>query len=346
MTPTEYQALALRTMADQGKILKRNYESETAIMFCQLDNAARGMAGDVGEVNTCVQRCLEYGKPLDLVNLKEELGDVLWRIVQACDAVGFTLEEVMRANIAKLSKRYPDKYTDERAAEENRDREAEREAIEQKPPMLGWFGFGADAVEEFMRLCDNIHRLPEQAVVKFVELALKSGWRIDDPDQCVCCERGDPSWGWAAEWKTYCLPCVNPDNEKHVRVPHWLARRMIQLNQIPSGFQFPVNVVDRNGSPVTNSVGESLPVYDQRTTGAAAVGYASPTPPAEARLAQTGQGWAEPPVEEPEQQKSFARDADYPNWCSGCGKVPVHKTNTIQLCPDCAQQARRRRGEL
>jgi NTP pyrophosphatase (non-canonical NTP hydrolase) len=143
----QYEEASMRTMADQNVIRLRNFEGvdkkgnpqfggkNSSTVLTQLDNAARGMAGDVGEVNTCVQQALEYGKLLDLVNLKEELGDVLWRIVQACNAVGFTLEEVMQANISKLAIRYPDKYTDHLADEANRNREAERQAI--TVPQLG-----------------------------------------------------------------------------------------------------------------------------------------------------------------------------------------------------------------
>lgn len=138
MNANEYQWTALRTMADQETILRRNLhgldksgsrQPLDPVKLTQLNNAARGMAGDVGEVNTCIQQALEYGRQLNLVNLKEELGDVLWRIVQACDAVGFTLEEVMQANVAKLLKRYPDKYTDFLADEDNRNREAEFQAL-------------------------------------------------------------------------------------------------------------------------------------------------------------------------------------------------------------------------
>lgn len=42
---------------------------------------------------------------------------------------GYNWSDVMTANVAKLQKRYPDKYSDLRAAEENRDRAAEADAI-------------------------------------------------------------------------------------------------------------------------------------------------------------------------------------------------------------------------
>lgn len=128
MKTQEYEQLAMRTQADQSVIRQRIYDA--GLMATQLETAIRGMSGDVGELSSALQRYLEYGKPLDLVNVKEEIGDVLWRVVQACQACGFTLEEVMRANISKLAVRFGDKYTDYKAAEENRNRTAERVAVE------------------------------------------------------------------------------------------------------------------------------------------------------------------------------------------------------------------------
>lgn len=127
MTTAEYERLAMRTEADQEKILNRL--SNLGVEAMRLDNAARGLAGDAGEVSSAVMRFIEYGRDLDVVNLKEEVGDCLWRLVQVCKGAGFTLTEAMVANIAKLSARYPDKYSDEQGTEENRDRKKERAAI-------------------------------------------------------------------------------------------------------------------------------------------------------------------------------------------------------------------------
>lgn len=221
MNTNDYQRSALRTMADQNLIRERNYagidkKGDMQIIstraLTQLDNAARGMAGDVGEVNGCVQKCLEYGQQLDLVNLKEELGDVLWRIVQACDAVGFTLEEVMEANIAKLAKRYPDKYTDFLAAEENRDREGERQAISQllqigDPfPVQNGQGF-AEPPEE----CEEIPS------VECISKALEAGWYIGGMRNLTP-PAGHRADGWAAIWYSVKV------NGRDIEVPHWLRR--------------------------------------------------------------------------------------------------------------------------
>jgi NTP pyrophosphatase (non-canonical NTP hydrolase) len=129
MTPNEYQVSALRTMADQRRVLARLADLGPAAM--QLDNAARGLCNDAGEVAGAVMKFIEYGRPLDKVNLIEELGDCLWRIAQACDAIGVSVEHVMSANLRKLLVRYPDHYSDVLAAD--RDRDAERLALAAEP---------------------------------------------------------------------------------------------------------------------------------------------------------------------------------------------------------------------
>lgn len=106
-----YTKLAMRTEADQSVILKRLQELGPQAM--RLDNGARGLCNDAGEVSSAVMKYIEYGRPLDVVNLKEEVGDCLWRLAQICEAAGFTLTEAKEINIRKLAVRYPDKYTDE-----------------------------------------------------------------------------------------------------------------------------------------------------------------------------------------------------------------------------------------
>jgi NTP pyrophosphatase (non-canonical NTP hydrolase) len=126
MSPNEYSNLALRSEADQREILARLVRLGPQAM--RLDNGARGLAGDAGEVSSAVMRYIEYGQPLDRTNLIEEVGDCLWRLAQICAAADFTMEDAMQANLAKLSARYPEGYSDERAA--NRDTDQERRAVQ------------------------------------------------------------------------------------------------------------------------------------------------------------------------------------------------------------------------
>ena len=133
MTPNEYQKLANRTICDQGASLERLKTYPRAFENMQVNHGLIGLAGEVGELCTAWQRCIYYGKgPLDKVNMLEELGDIMWYVAEICGALGLSLEDVMERNIAKLQKRYPDKYSDFNAAEENRDRDAERRLLEGK----------------------------------------------------------------------------------------------------------------------------------------------------------------------------------------------------------------------
>lgn len=64
------------------------------------------------------------GKPMDKVNLLEESFDVDWYQFILMDALDGDLRNVWDTGIAKLRKRYPDKFTSELAI--NRDTDAER----------------------------------------------------------------------------------------------------------------------------------------------------------------------------------------------------------------------------
>lgn len=94
----------------------------------RLLHAGMGMVTEAGEFIDMMKKHLFYGKPLDLVNLSEEIGDEMWYIALAVDILQTTLNDVMAVNIAKLKARYPDKFTEFHA--ENRDLETERKILE------------------------------------------------------------------------------------------------------------------------------------------------------------------------------------------------------------------------
>ena len=51
----------------------------------------------------------------DTKNMKEEIGDLFWFISFLCSVNGWTFEEVQKANIEKLKRRYPEKFSCELA---------------------------------------------------------------------------------------------------------------------------------------------------------------------------------------------------------------------------------------
>lgn len=140
MDAKTYQECALRTMADQEVILKRVSTTDM-----QLINGVIGLSNEAGELCDAIKRHVEYGKPRDRANIKEEVGDCFWRLRQICDAVGLTFEECMQANIDKLAIRYPKEFSDIQAHEENRDRAAEREVMTSN---IAGLGEGSDRLPE------------------------------------------------------------------------------------------------------------------------------------------------------------------------------------------------------
>jgi NTP pyrophosphatase (non-canonical NTP hydrolase) len=152
MTPNEYQQLAIKTeftpkfirgvayQEGKGEVDKHwlvdAIEGGVAGFIEEEQRKARlihgmiGLCTETGELQDMVKKNLAYGKPFDRVNVKEECGDILWYLALSLDAVGYTMEDAMEANIAKLKKRYPDKFSSGNAL--NRDIAAEREALERK----------------------------------------------------------------------------------------------------------------------------------------------------------------------------------------------------------------------
>lgn len=80
-----------------------------------LAHAALGLTSEAGEVATAIKAHIIYGKPLDVENVKEELGDILWFVAFMADLISVPMEDVAQGVIDKLKKRYPDDYSDEMA---------------------------------------------------------------------------------------------------------------------------------------------------------------------------------------------------------------------------------------
>ncbi len=64
-----------------------------------------GMCGETGEVAEKVKKWLRGDKELDKVELIKEVGDVIWYIASLADDLGYTLQDVINANIVKLTSR-------------------------------------------------------------------------------------------------------------------------------------------------------------------------------------------------------------------------------------------------
>ena len=121
---TYTQAVNATENKDYAGMSERLQDSDTV----RLLHALVGLATESAELLDAMKKHVFYGKSLDLLNIKEELGDVLYYHALACDVVGLTLEEAMRSNAAKLRARYGDAFSKDAAL--NRDINKELEAVD------------------------------------------------------------------------------------------------------------------------------------------------------------------------------------------------------------------------
>lgn len=89
-----------------------------------------GMVTEASELADAYKKHFAYGKELDIVNVEEEIGDLLWFIVNYCEMMKLDISSIMHKNISKLEARYPDKFNQENAI--NRDLVKERNILNQQ----------------------------------------------------------------------------------------------------------------------------------------------------------------------------------------------------------------------
>ncbi len=113
----QYSEDAAKTVSETGNLNLDNYH----MMF--------GMVTEVAECVDAFKKDLAYNKPVDWVNVQEELGDLMWYVANFCTLNGLDLEKILNQNTAKLKARYPNQFESEKAI--NRDLNREREILEE-----------------------------------------------------------------------------------------------------------------------------------------------------------------------------------------------------------------------
>lgn len=103
LSANDYHRAAMRTSG--------TYENQLAM----IRNAAYGMNGEAGEVIDLLKKHEFQGHPLDTDKLLKETGDVLWYCALMAEALGTTLQEIMKRNIEKLMERYPEGFDKSRS---------------------------------------------------------------------------------------------------------------------------------------------------------------------------------------------------------------------------------------
>lgn len=103
MTINEYQHLAMRTLnpaLDRQEVLL---------------NSVMGLCGESGEAIDLVKKQRMQGHDLDREKFIAELGDIAWYLAEAATALEIDMETVLKMNIEKLQKRYPNGFSTEKS---------------------------------------------------------------------------------------------------------------------------------------------------------------------------------------------------------------------------------------
>lgn len=103
MTINEYQELAIRTL--NKELSKKDI----------LINGVMGLCGESGEAIDIVKKHLAHGHDLDKNHLIEELGDIAWYLAETAYSLDIDLESLLKQNVEKLKKRYPNGFDKERS---------------------------------------------------------------------------------------------------------------------------------------------------------------------------------------------------------------------------------------
>ena len=81
----------------------------------QITNMLLGINGEMGEVTDLFKKYFYQGHELDMDLVSEELGDVMFYMVNLCNFLGLDMETVIENNHYKLLKRYPNGFSENRS---------------------------------------------------------------------------------------------------------------------------------------------------------------------------------------------------------------------------------------
>ena len=109
------QSVTSEYSKDNMSMLSRMEEMSMAdgVKTSHLLTAALGLTGEAGEFADHVKKIFFHGKAYDDDRREAmilELGDIMWYVMQACEALEVSLEEVVYDNVDKLSERHPDGF--------------------------------------------------------------------------------------------------------------------------------------------------------------------------------------------------------------------------------------------
>ena len=102
----------VESLAKDGELIRSEITADDAHALHMI----MGVAGEVGELLDAIKKSIFYRKPLDAVNVVEELGDIEFYLEGLRQGLCIDRDGVIEANMRKLGRRYHGyQYSDKRA---------------------------------------------------------------------------------------------------------------------------------------------------------------------------------------------------------------------------------------
>ena len=99
--PADYRQF-VRALCKPGSVIANDITPDDAHRL----HMAIGISGEAGELLDAIKKATIYRKPLDIANVREECGDILFYVTGILDSIGVSLDQVIAENMDKLSLRY------------------------------------------------------------------------------------------------------------------------------------------------------------------------------------------------------------------------------------------------
>lgn len=80
-----------------------------------ISNMCMGISGEAGEVIDHIKKNFYQGHELDKDHMKEELGDLMFYIVNLATMLDIEMVDVLQGNVDKLLKRYPNGFDENKS---------------------------------------------------------------------------------------------------------------------------------------------------------------------------------------------------------------------------------------
>lgn len=186
LTANDFQRAAMRTASG----MDYDGSGENALLL----NGVMGLNGEAGECIDIMKKHIFQGHELNREHMIEELGDVAWYLAVCCEGLGVTLEQVMRGNIEKLMKRYPEGFDKARSINRQNDADCtENEREDEENAAVSEKVHKKTYLEDFL---ENSPTLTAEDVI--IGLCVKERYKsIPETSRLVCDKNCHGCWNSA-----------------------------------------------------------------------------------------------------------------------------------------------------